>query len=296
MVLLCVLLDDWAPELVLLLILISAKVAHLVAPGYWEVIWAVAERRRVATSSSKVSSAIHINIAPCQGRRLSLLTERLHGALIDLQKLRLGYKVQQLGIVVMLIFFCWPQQSVVDFAHAHISRCHAMRNCATKVGQMERRILDWEAGVAPLLRLMSAHIASNDVPRTHIIAAFARVGKDRRVAIGDIWFDFLSRHLCLLHHGSSAQTADRIRGRSVWFNRFSSVDWFLPIAWDHTDISVDIRVNLIIIACACKAAVLCDECQLGNQSLQALHILLTNKDFIKKPLRCDWVYIYFWTL
>ena len=90
-----------------------------------------------------------------------------------------------------------------------------MRNCATQVGQMERIVLNRQAGIASLLGLMSANIASDDVSRAHIIAAFARIGKDRRVASDDFRFDFLSRHLCLFHHGCGAQTANRIIGGSV---------------------------------------------------------------------------------
>ena len=53
-----------------------------------------------------------------------------------------------------------------------------MRNCSTKVWQMEGIVVDRQAGVAPLLRLLSTNIASTNVPRANIITAFARIVKD----------------------------------------------------------------------------------------------------------------------
>ena len=133
---------------------------------------------RCLLSSSKVSPPIHIDVAPCQSRRLSLLSESLHRALIDLQKGRFSDKVHQLGVIVVFVWFGRPQQRVVHFPN--ISWCHTMRNGASEVGQMEGIILDRQASIASLIAtiLLSINITASNVPRSHIITAFARISKD----------------------------------------------------------------------------------------------------------------------
>ena len=155
----------------------------------------------------------HIDIASCQSRRFPLLSERLHRAIINLQEGRFRDKVHLLGVNVLLIFFGRPQQIVVDFTD--ICRCHAMRNCLSKVGQMEGIVLDRQARIAPLLWLMSINIATSDVSRTHIITLLPRILKHSSVTGDDLLLDFLSWHLRMFHHGVSTNTADRIRGGAV---------------------------------------------------------------------------------
>ena len=144
---------------------------------------------------------------------------------------------------------------------------------------------------------MITNIATSDVPRTNIITLLARILEHTSVTGDDFRLNFLSWHLRMLHHGVSTKTPNRIRGGSVWYNWFSSVDWSLPIALNHTHSSVLVRAQLISITLACNASmsILSDERQLGDQSLQALHILHKNKDLVRNGYTVIKSF-YFWPL
>ena len=80
---------------------------------------------------------------------------------------------------------------------------------------MEGIVLDRQAGIAPLLWLISTNITTSDVPRTHIITLLSRILEHTSVTGDDFRLDLLSWHLRMFHHGVSTKTPNRIRGGSV---------------------------------------------------------------------------------